>query len=116
VVRFAEKHSKVYAQSMDTTPEVHPEHPLTRWRGNNGWSQIQLAKACHPGRGMIAHIEAYRRIPVHESLERLLDVTGLPTDALVYPKRFLAEHPDFLYSLRSRSPVWGPSAVGVPLP
>jgi len=78
---------------MDTTPEVHPEHPLTRWRGNNGWSQVQLAKACHLGREMIAHIEAYRRIPVHELLERLLDVTGLPTDALRARSAFLPSTP-----------------------
>jgi hypothetical protein len=33
---------------------------------------------------------------VRESLERLLDVTGLPTDVLVRPEHFLAANPNFL--------------------
>ena len=45
---------------------------------------------------MVTHIENYLRIPMRESLEHLLAAIGLPTDALVRPERFLAEHPDFL--------------------
>jgi len=71
-------------------------HPLARWRKLHGWSQKQLAEACGLSQGMVAHIEGFRRIPLRDSLERLLDVTGLPTDALVRPERFLEAHPDFL--------------------
>jgi transcriptional regulator with XRE-family HTH domain len=72
------------------------EHPLARWRKFHGWTQTQLAEACGLSHSMITHVENYRRIPLREALERLLDVTGLPTDALVRPERFLAAHPNFL--------------------
>ena len=71
-------------------------HPLTRWRNYHGWTQVELAEASGLSQSHIAAIENYQRIPIRESLERLLDVTGLPTDALVRPERFLAAHPNFL--------------------
>jgi transcriptional regulator with XRE-family HTH domain len=81
---------------MNSDSAQVPIHPLAQWRKHHGWTQKQLASACGLTQGMVAHIENYRRIPIRESLERLLEVTGLPTDALVRPERFLAEHPDFL--------------------
>jgi transcriptional regulator with XRE-family HTH domain len=71
-------------------------HPLTRWRNYHGWTQVELAEASGLSQSHIAAIENYQRIPIRDSLERLLDVTGLPTDALVRPERFLAAHPNFL--------------------
>jgi transcriptional regulator with XRE-family HTH domain len=65
--------------------------PLTR-----KWTQRQVAEACGLTQGMVACIENYRRVPARESLERLINVTGLPAEALVLPGRFLSEHPDFL--------------------
>jgi transcriptional regulator with XRE-family HTH domain len=72
------------------------DHPLTRWRRQHGWTQRQLADACELSQATVAHIENYQRVPVRGSLERLMNVTGLPAEALVLPERFLAEHPDFL--------------------
>jgi transcriptional regulator with XRE-family HTH domain len=71
-------------------------HPLTRWRNYHGWTQVELAQASGLSQNHIATIEIYQRIPVRESLGRLLDVTGLPTNALVHPEHFLAANPNFL--------------------
>jgi transcriptional regulator with XRE-family HTH domain len=59
----------------------------------------------------ISRYERGEHIPVREHLERLLAVTGLPTDALVRPERFLAEHPEFLaeHAILERSPRGRPS-------
>lgn len=40
--------------------------------------------------------ERGEHLPRGDYLETLLQVTGLPTDAVVRPRRFLAAHPDFL--------------------
>ena len=75
-----------------------PDHPLTRWRKANKVTQQALADSIGVTQSMIAHIENYRHVPAHESLERLISVTGLPTDALIRAEHFLAEQPDFHYT------------------
>lgn len=75
-----------------------PEHPLARWRRAHGLSQHAVATACRVSSGSIGMIETYARVPIRQNLERLLDFTGLPTDALVLPLRFLQDRADFDYS------------------
>ena len=82
----------------------YPMHPLECWRKVHGLSQAEVAQRCDLSQGMIARIENYNRIPVHASLESLLAFTGLPTDALVRPLRFLDAHPDFPYSQHPPAP------------
>jgi transcriptional regulator with XRE-family HTH domain len=74
---------------------MKPLHPLTRWRKRQGWTQRDVAAACGLSQSMIAMVEKYERIPLRDALERLLQVTALPTDAFIRPERFLEEHPTY---------------------
>ncbi len=75
-------------------------HPLKQWREQEGLSQTDVAKACLITQAMVSMIEAGRRVPDGETLERLRAYTGLPTDAFVRVERFLEEEPDFLRKYR----------------
>jgi transcriptional regulator with XRE-family HTH domain len=70
--------------------------PLRRWRISKGVTQAELAAQCGIKQNMISRYERDEHIPVRDHLEQLIKVRGLPTDALVRPECFLAEHPDFL--------------------
>jgi transcriptional regulator with XRE-family HTH domain len=85
-------------------PPDKPVHPLRQWRDQQGLSQTQLAELAGTTQGMIGHIERYIRIPRPDLLERLVNCTGLPTEAFVLPERFLREQPNFLrtYGRRGR--------------
>jgi transcriptional regulator with XRE-family HTH domain len=71
-------------------------HPLTHWRQQHQLTQQELSAITGLSQQEISLIERWRRIPRGAALERLLRHTGLPTDALVRPKEFLAAHPEFL--------------------
>jgi transcriptional regulator with XRE-family HTH domain len=73
-----------------------PDTPLKRWRRQAGLSQAALAAQCGVRGNTIARWERGEHLPRGDYLEILLRVTGLPTDAVVRPTRFLAAHPDFL--------------------
>ena len=81
-------------------PSDKPPHPLRQWRERRGLSQEQLADMTGWTQGMMSHLERYFRIPLGDALGALLAQTGLPTDALIRPQRFLAEYPDFLHKPR----------------
>jgi transcriptional regulator with XRE-family HTH domain len=72
------------------------DHPLTRWRQKHHYTQMQLAERCGIRQGTLARYESGTRIPRGAHLVTLLEVTGLPAEALVLPERFLEKHPDFL--------------------
>jgi transcriptional regulator with XRE-family HTH domain len=73
-----------------------PDTPLKRWRRQAGLTQAALAARCGVRVNTIARWERGEHVPWGNYLETLLHLTGLPTDALVRPTRFLAVHPDFL--------------------
>lgn len=73
-------------------------HPVTRWRQAHDLSQHEVARACGLSQGFLGMIETYRRTPAHDNLEALIIFTGLPTDALVRPLRFLEAQPNFPYA------------------
>ncbi len=73
-----------------------PMHPLRIWRLHQEVSQAQLAEMSGLSQPFISLIENYLNIPLREGLERLREITGLPTDAFIRPKQFLIENPDFL--------------------
>jgi transcriptional regulator with XRE-family HTH domain len=72
------------------------DHPLIRWRLSQGLSQMALAFRCEVSQAVISACERYQKIPQGRALAKLLEVTGLPPEALTTPGRFLDEHPDFL--------------------
>jgi len=91
--------------TMGRKPKVHAEHgrvihPLLQWREKYRVSQQEIERACGVTQGMLSKIENLQRIPLRENLEKLLDYTGLPTDAFIRPKHFLREHPHFLDATR----------------
>jgi transcriptional regulator with XRE-family HTH domain len=72
------------------------DSPLRRWRRANRMTQRELAARCGVTFTTIARYEQALHFPAHAYLDRLIEVTGLPADALVRPRQFLAAHPDFL--------------------
>jgi DNA-binding XRE family transcriptional regulator len=86
-------------------PSDKPPHPLRQWRDQRSLSQEQLAEMTGISQGMISHIERYFRNPRIDILKVLLEHTGLPTDALILPERFLEEHPDFFSAPRPKPPL-----------
>jgi transcriptional regulator with XRE-family HTH domain len=64
--------------------------------------QQELADACGISQSMVSLIESGLRIPLDQTLEALLDFTGLPVEAFVLPERFLTEQPNFLRKYRRR--------------
>ena len=72
------------------------DHPLVRWRYKHQLSQEELGQRSGLSQQAIAAYENYQRTPRGTSLRKLLDVTGLPLEALIFPAPFLREHPDFL--------------------
>jgi hypothetical protein len=72
-----------------------PPHPLRQWRDQHDVSQDELAELAGVGQGMISHIERYFRVPRKSTLIKLQEKTGLPTDAFMFPERFLEQNPDY---------------------
>jgi hypothetical protein len=72
------------------------DHPLIRWRLREGLSQMALAFRCEVSLSVISACERYQKVSQGRALATLLEVTGLPPEALTMPGRFLDEHPDFL--------------------
>jgi transcriptional regulator with XRE-family HTH domain len=80
-----------------------PDTPLKRWRLKRGWTQGDLARRCEVEINTVARWERAERLPRGEQLDKLIDITRLPTDALVRPVRYLQDHPDFLQDYASPS-------------
>jgi transcriptional regulator with XRE-family HTH domain len=80
------------------------DHPLKRWRRKHRVTQAELAQRCGMRQGTLARYEAGSRTPLGTALIRLMEVTGLPAEALVLPERFLAQRPDFLRLKRPPAP------------
>jgi transcriptional regulator with XRE-family HTH domain len=85
-------------------PVDKPPHPLRQWRDQHGLSQDELAEHCGVGQGMISHIERYFRVPRKSTIIKLQDYTGLPTEALMFPERFLEQNPNYFRSKKGKGP------------
>jgi transcriptional regulator with XRE-family HTH domain len=72
------------------------DHPLGRWRARHQVSQEELGRRCQLSQKTISAYESMTRVPRGESLVRLMQVTGLPLEALIFPEAYLRDHPDFL--------------------
>jgi transcriptional regulator with XRE-family HTH domain len=75
---------------------VNMDHPIGRWRKRHHISQDELGRRCQLSQKTISAYESGTRVPRGESLMRLMRETSLPLEALIFPGRFLLEHPDFL--------------------
>jgi transcriptional regulator with XRE-family HTH domain len=72
------------------------DHPLGRWRARYQVSQEELGRRCKLSQKAISAYESGTRVPRGDSLRRLAAETGLPLEALLFPKEFLRDHHDFL--------------------
>jgi transcriptional regulator with XRE-family HTH domain len=76
------------------------DSPLRRWRRKYGVTQEELARRCGVSKNTVARWEqaASRagRIPSGPHVRQLIEITGLSADALMFPERYLAEHPEIL--------------------
>jgi transcriptional regulator with XRE-family HTH domain len=79
---------------------VTPDSPLRRWRRKHGHTQAWLARRCGVTVTTVARWEKAEqrggRQPTSTVLLCLLDVTGLPAESLIFPERYLQDHPTFL--------------------
>jgi transcriptional regulator with XRE-family HTH domain len=84
---------------------VTPDSPLRRWRRKHGHTQDWLAQQCGVTVTAVARWEKAEqkggRKPTGEALLCLLRVTGIPAEGLLFPERYLAEHPTYLGSWTS---------------
>jgi transcriptional regulator with XRE-family HTH domain len=72
------------------------DSPLRRWRRKYGVTQEQIAQRCGVSTNSIARWEQANRVPSGPHVRKLIEITGLSADALMFPERYLAEHPEFL--------------------
>jgi transcriptional regulator with XRE-family HTH domain len=80
------------------------DSPLRRWRKSQNITQAELAKRCGVQLTTVARWEQQFRLPRGEQLARLAEVTGLSLEALLFPQRYLTEHPDFLATWAEQPP------------
>jgi transcriptional regulator with XRE-family HTH domain len=85
-------------------PIDKPPHPLRQWRDQHDLSQDELAQLTGVGQGMISHIERYFRVPRKSTIIKLQAHTGLPTEALMFPERFLEQNPEYFRPKKGRQP------------
>ena len=71
-------------------------HPLLQWRERYRVSQADIEEACGISQTFVSKVENGERVPLRETLERLRQFTGLPTDAFIRPYHFLREVPNFM--------------------
>jgi transcriptional regulator with XRE-family HTH domain len=87
-------HAEVFLEAMT------PDSPLRRWRNKHGYTQAWLARRCQVAVSTIARWEKAEqrggRKPIGQALLSLLDVTGIPAEGLMFPERYLREHPSYL--------------------
>jgi helix-turn-helix protein len=96
--------NKTTATVSRWAPPLRPMHghPLRLWRKRYRMSHQEFAAACGISQSMVSLIETGLRIPLNDTLERLISYTGLPADAFVRTERFLEEQPDFLRKYRRK--------------
>jgi transcriptional regulator with XRE-family HTH domain len=77
-------------------PTTPVNHPLRLWREAKDLSQQEVGEACGITQAMISYIEAGKKTPWGDALDKLRDYTGLPADAFLRWQRFVEEEPNFL--------------------
>jgi transcriptional regulator with XRE-family HTH domain len=80
------------------------DSPLRRWRWSQGLSQAALARRCGLETNTISSYEQGHRRPQPSTIDKLVEVTGLTADALIYPRQYLRDHPEFLAEFAAAAP------------
>jgi transcriptional regulator with XRE-family HTH domain len=84
--------------------DVAIDSPLRRWRGSQGMTQAGLAERLGVRVTTVARWEQEERTPRGDQLLRLMEVTGLSAEALMFPKLYLQHHPEFLAEWSAQPP------------
>jgi transcriptional regulator with XRE-family HTH domain len=80
------------------------DSPLRRWRKANEHTQGQVAQLLGVHLDSVNRWEQGRSVPHEKTLTRLLTLTHLSADAIIYPERWLREHPDYLQAYAEQPP------------
>jgi transcriptional regulator with XRE-family HTH domain len=72
------------------------DSPLRRWRRQARVTQEALARQCGVTKNTVARWEQADRMPSGPHVKTLIELTGLSADALMFPERYLIDHPEFL--------------------
>jgi transcriptional regulator with XRE-family HTH domain len=80
------------------------DSPLRRWRKSQGYTQEHLARLVGVHLDSINRWEQGKRAPHRTILERLMAITGLSSEAILFPVRWLREHPEYLKAYAEQPP------------
>jgi transcriptional regulator with XRE-family HTH domain len=80
------------------------DSPLRRWRRKHHKTQAEVGQQCGVTKNTVARWEQAFRVPRGAALLRLMEVTGLTAEALMFPERYLQEHPHFLSAWAEQPP------------
>jgi transcriptional regulator with XRE-family HTH domain len=86
---------------------VAQDTALRRWRRKHGFTQLWVAQRCGVSVNAVARWEQGRRKPTGEALLCLMTLTGIPAEALIFPARYLEQHPEYLGPWASDPPARG---------
>jgi transcriptional regulator with XRE-family HTH domain len=81
-----------------------PNHPLRLWREAHDISQKALAESCGISQAMISYIEWGTKLPWRDVLDQLCERTGLPLEAFLRWRQFMADVGDEAGFLRKYGP------------
>jgi transcriptional regulator with XRE-family HTH domain len=80
------------------------DSPLRRWRKANGYTQGQLADLLRVHIDSVNRWEQGKRGPQRNTLAQVMAITALPAEAILFPKRYLQEHPEYLSAYAEQPP------------
>lgn len=84
--------------------DVAQDTALRRWRRKHELTQGCVARRCGVSINAVARWEQGRRKPTGEALLCLMALTGIPAEALIFPARYLEQHPGYLGAWASAPP------------
>jgi transcriptional regulator with XRE-family HTH domain len=84
--------------------DVAQDTALRRWRLKHGFTQLWVAQRCGVSVNAVSRWEQGRRKPTGEALLCLMTLTGIPAEALIFPTRYLEQHPEYLGAWASEPP------------
>lgn len=80
------------------------DSPLRRWRKAHGYTQEQFAALVGTHLDSVNRWEQGKSAPHPKTLARIMAITDLPSDAIIFPVRYLQAHPDYLVAYAEQPP------------
>jgi transcriptional regulator with XRE-family HTH domain len=80
------------------------DSPLRRWRKAHNYTQEQFAALVDVHLDSVNRWEQGRRVPHGKTLARIMAITDLPSDAIIFPVRYLQAHPEYLQAYAEQPP------------